>query len=256
MLPLSALTDFKVMIATPCQGGNTSALYSVSLMQLTAVAVREGLDLFLDTNSSSDVFGARNQMATKFLSMPEFTHLFFIDGDLGYMPESFFRLVMADKDVVSGPYPLKKYYFPDKLPRDLTREEFEHLYTAYPFTPLNGNESNGDGFVEVKETTTGFMCIKRHVLEKLTQAYPDWWYVDRKPDGEAGPVWDFFDPIRFGRRRLTEDYAFCKLCRDIGIPIFVDCNSKLDHLGQHIFRGDLAESLRAKSWPRLVMEVA
>ena len=34
-------------------------------------------------------------------------------------------------------------------------------------------------------------------------------------------------------RYLSEDYAFCRLWRDIGGKVFVDLECKLNHLGQH-----------------------
>jgi hypothetical protein len=45
-------------------------------------------------------------------------------------------------------------------------------------------------------------------------------------------------------RYLFEDYAFCRRWRDIGGKIWVELQCNLLHLGQHHFRGDLAESLR------------
>jgi hypothetical protein len=45
-------------------------------------------------------------------------------------------------------------------------------------------------------------------------------------------------------RYLSEDYAFCHRWRAIGGKVWVDLECKLMHLGQHLFRGDLAESLR------------
>lgn len=247
MLPLSALTEMKVLLGTPCYGSATTHLYSTSLFTLASMAVRSGLEISLEMNGTSDVFTARNQMATMVLQRPELTHLFFVDADIGFTPEAFIRLLVADKDVVAGLYPLKTYNWPDKLRKDMTREEFERLYTPYPFAPV-GTESDQHGFVEVSVATTGFMCIKRHVLERMTEQYPDWQYFDRKPDGRrVGPIWDFFDQFRVGHERFTEDYAFCKLWRDIGGQVFVDLVSKLDHLGQHIFRGDLHGSLLANS---------
>jgi hypothetical protein len=47
-------------------------------------------------------------------------------------------------------------------------------------------------------------------------------------------------------RYLSEDYAFCRRWRDMGGKIWVDLDCKLMHLGQHLFGGDLAESLRVQ----------
>jgi hypothetical protein len=48
------------------------------------------------------------------------------------------------------------------------------------------------------------------------------------------------------RRYLSEDYAFCRRWRDMGGKVWVDLNCKLTHMGQHLFGGDLAESLRVQ----------
>ena len=46
------------------------------------------------------------------------------------------------------------------------------------------------------------------------------------------------------RRYLSEDFAFCRRWRDMGGKVYVDLNSKLQHAGQHLYRGDLIESLK------------
>ena len=47
----------------------------------------------------------RNDCVAVFLANPRFTHLF-IDADIGFAPEAAFRLLLADRDVVAGVYPL------------------------------------------------------------------------------------------------------------------------------------------------------
>ena len=46
-------------------------------------------------------------------------------------------------------------------------------------------------------------------------------------------------------RYLSEDYAFCRRWRDIGGKVFIDINSKLDHQGQHVWRGNFRAHLDA-----------
>jgi hypothetical protein len=60
--------------------------------------------------------------------------------------------------------------------------------------------------------------------------------------------WRFYDCMvdPDSGRYLSEDYAFCRLWRDIGGKVWVDLECKLNHLGQHMYRGDLAESLRVQ----------
>lgn len=244
-----------VMLATPCYVSNVTMHYAASLFTLSAQAAYAGLGLRLETHASSNIASSRNQLVMKFLADPSLTHLFFWDADVMATPQAAFRLLLADKDVIAGVYPLKQYNWPDRLPAGMTRKKFEDLHMAYPFTPL-GTCTDDDGFAEVQETTTGFMCIKRDVFAKLIAAYPELYYIaDRGAGGEQkGKTWAFFDFMRTAdHRALTEDYAFCKLWRDTGGAVWVDVESKLGHLGQHLFQGDFAESLTAKSAPYLAV---
>ena len=69
-------------------------------------------------------------MAT-FLENKEWTHLFRIDSDIGFSPDSFYRLLLADKDVVAGVYPLKRENWPEEgVPAGATQADFERMYTS------------------------------------------------------------------------------------------------------------------------------
>lgn len=152
-------------------------------------------------------------------------------------------------------YPMKNFHWPaEGLPAGMTRTEFEERYTEYPFNPIgHGNArvsgyADGDGFVEVDEAPTGFMAIKRHVFSRMMERYPQLRYTPDGPPGhpQAHLHWLFFDCMVHPEtgRYLSEDFAFCQ--RAIGGKVWVDLECKLSHLGQHMFRGDLAQSLRVQ----------
>jgi len=44
---------------------------------------------------------------------------------------------------------------------------------------------------------------------------------------------------------LSEDFAFCKRWTDIGGEIWADLESRLDHVGPSVFRGDVATQFAA-----------
>jgi len=95
------------------------------------------------------------------------------------------------------------------------------------------------------------MCIKREVFTRMMEKYPELKYAPDGPPGhpEAHLHWLFFDCMvdPDSGRYLSEDYAFCRRWIDIGGKVWVDLQCKLQHLGQHNFRGDLAESLRLQN---------
>jgi hypothetical protein len=164
-------------------------------------------------------------------------------------------LLLADRDIAAGVYPMKRFNWPEEgLPAGPTREEFEKRYTEYPFNPIgHGSKrvsefADSDGFVEGAEAPTGFMCVKRHVFHDMMERYPHLRYM---PDGppnnpQAHLHWRFYDCMidPDSGRYLSEDFAFCRLWRDMGGKVWVDLECKLMHLGQHNYPGDLAESLR------------
>ena len=97
--------------------------------------------------------------------------------------------------------------------------------------------------VEIWNGGTGFMLIKREVLEKLKPIVP--WYVNDVTDlaGNIGAeqISQFFtesiEPET--KRLLSEDYHFCKTWRDNGGEIYAAPWVGLTHIGTYAFEGKL-----------------
>ncbi len=258
MLPASALKSMKVMFATPCYISAVTMNYVTSMFSLALDCRQVGLDCILHMHSESLITRGRNVIVLKFLAEQQFTHLFWIDSDIVFSSAAVFRLLQADRDVVAGVYPIKRTNWPAQgLPAGMTRQQFETRYTDYAFNPVHhstapiGPYVDTEGFLEVSEAPNGFMVIKRDVFTKMMAHYPELNYV---PDGppnnpQAHLYWRFFDCMvdPDSGRYLSEDYAFCRRWRDMGGKIFADFHSKLQHVGQQIFNGDLAESMRVQS---------
>jgi len=199
----------------------------------------------------------RNDCVAYFLANPAFTHLFWIDADIGFSPEAAFRLLLSDRDVAAGVYPLKREDWPaEGVPQGTTRRSFEERYARYTVNTGRLGKSevelviDRDGFMPVREAPTGFMCIKRKVFDRLVARYPELKYVPDWPKGtypEGGVHYRFFDVMvdKETGRYLSEDYGFCRLWEALGGEIYVDANSNLSHLGERTYRGDFAATLRA-----------
>ena len=257
MLDPSALRGFLPLIATPCYGGMTCRNYTLSLFRLQHTCLKAGIvfDVLLRAGDSL-VTRARNDCVANFLANKRYTHLFFIDADIGFTPDAALRLLLADRDVAAGVYPLKRENWPAAgLPEGTTKERFEALYARY--TVNTRGEDNvvkltidTDGFMKVREAPTGFMCIKRSVFDRLIAAYPDLQYQHDWPEGmfpQEGVHYRFFDVMvdPQSRRYLSEDYGFCRIWEKIGGEIYVDANSNLSHQGERLYTGDFAATLRS-----------
>lgn len=258
MLDPSALQRFRVLVATPCYGGSLYYTYVTSLINFIGAASQAGMGLeFFFRAGDSLVTRARNDCVAQFLSNPAFTHLFWIDGDIGFSPEAAMRLLLSDHPVAAGVYPLKRQDWPaDGLPEGMTRERFEQLAARYPVNA--GGEEGGqvdlkideDGFMRVADAPTGFMVIKRKVFDLLIEKYPDYRYEPDWPKGNVpggGVHYRFFDTMidPISRRFLSEDYAFCRRLQNLGQDIYVDANSNLTHMGQRMYMGDFGATLKA-----------
>lgn len=254
MLDRSALRDFRPLIMTPSHDGTFFFTYVASVIQLMAAAATVGLPInFMFQVGDSLVTRARNHLVALFLSEPQWTHLMWIDADIGFSPEAFYRLLQSNHDIAAGVYPLKREDWPQEgVPAGTKEQDFRELYTRYTVNagqaadPHVGLEVDADGFMAVREAPTGFMLIKRHVFEQMRQAHPELAY---RPDMigsiDPGLYYRFFDVSVDPEtgRYLSEDYTFCRRWEAMGGKVYVDANSNLAHQGGKIYRGDFGGSL-------------
>ena len=52
---------------------------------------------------------ARNNLVARAMNDPNMTHVMFIDNDITWNPVDLFKLILADKHLIGGIYPLKNY---------------------------------------------------------------------------------------------------------------------------------------------------
>lgn len=259
MLEPNALRDIRPFIATPNYGGTLTSTYVRSLLGLVNSAWSHGFAMqtrFLDGDSL--ITRARNRLVSEFMADPRWTHLFWIDADIGFEPEAALRLLMADRDVVAGVYPHKLDNWPvegirEALPAGTTRADFEARHPSFPFNLLEQHRARGvdaDGFMEVLDAPTGFMLIARRVFDRLAAAMPELRYTPDSVGLSASetlnrPHYRFFDVLAepANGRYLTEDYAFCRRWQSIGGKIFVDARSRLTHQGIKVYTGDFGRAV-------------
>lgn len=251
---LKKLKESVVIIATPCYGGVVTEQYSQSLFNLSIRAVANELRLgYATIANESLVTRARNELVHNFLESKG-THLMFIDADIGFQANDVLHMVMADKDVVTGAYPLKTHDWSavsnlassgNLNPVDLERSAIQYVINIQKPDPEMVGKSVDveikDGLVEVWDAGTGFMLIKREVLEKMIEAYPETLYYSDKDMTlplEKRKRYALFDTmIDTDQRYLSEDYTFCRRWQDIGGKIHMSVGTVLNHVGTTTYRG-------------------
>ena len=98
----------KLLIGTPCYGGQLFSGYFQSMMETAVNLTKLGIEFeMLNIGNESLIPRARNGIVAKFLSNDEYTHLMFIDADITFPWVSIVKLLLADKDLSGGCYPKK-----------------------------------------------------------------------------------------------------------------------------------------------------
>jgi hypothetical protein len=253
-------TVANVYVATPSYGAVVTTDYTLGLLDLYDEAAQRGFGMQVSFNSfDSLITRARNTMVAEFLADARFTHLMWIDGDIGFKGADVVRLLQADRPVVAGVYPLKIDGWPaagleQGLPAGSTKADFRARYAMYPAVARSDDalEPDADGFLDVLYAPTGFMLIKREVFLALMERFPELHCRSKlagRPELDEGTpaafLYAFFDTMidPDTRMYLSEDYAFCRLIARIGITPAVDVRSNFRHQGVAVFEGDLGRSL-------------
>ena len=96
------------------------------------------------------------------------------------------------------------------------------------------------GLVKLKDAATGFMLIKREVLQKMIDSYPELYFENDLNLDTEFEKWTYllFDVMheKETKRYLSEDYAFCRRWQALGGEVWLDL-VKLDHVGHFTFNG-------------------
>ncbi len=247
---------FQLVVATPCFGGQVSSIYASSLFALQrAVHKLSNVDLKVHLRDGDALITrARANLVALFLDDPAATHFLFIDADIGFAPEQVFRLMESGADMVAGCYPIKRINW-DKARRAMAadRPQLEAASLDYVLEIEDPDEVKVvNGFTRVRYAGTGFLMMRRHVLERMC-AHPDYaplqFFREHSHDALAGSKNRFalfecmIDPA--DGTYLSEDFAFCKRWTDIGGEIWADLDSRLDHVGPSVFHGDVASQFQA-----------
>jgi hypothetical protein len=184
-----------------------------------------------------------------------FTHMLFVDADMGFTADNLERLIMWDKDLVGCFGPTKWIHWEHVGEamlngRDPQVMTLRHAVNFYKYGPLDCV----DGFAKVKDFGLCFCLVKPSMFEKMMKAYPE---LQCKQMGwkDGGPyqsdyAYTFFDTLRDTEedRYLECDHAFLARWRRIGGEVWCDMTSNLAHVGRHDFRGNGAVFFMGREW--------
>lgn len=229
-------------------GSKCFGQFHKSAMQTAIELTKVGMPFTWSTPwNESLIPRARNNIVSEFLQS-DFETLFFIDADIEFSVEDVSKLWNLNKDVSCGAYRNKVDTSKLEVWKDGKLKNIE-------------NESKP---MTVDFAGTGFILIKRKVLEDMIKAYSEIEYsepifspkdnatladlrmqldedmisedVYKKRISEINCLYEhikyaLFDTMIDDGTYLSEDYTFCKRFRDSGGEIWCDPTIKLTHWG-------------------------
>jgi len=246
--------NLDIMVGTPVHG-DLCMDYTISLLEFQKECLARNIPMVFHFIKSSLVTQGRQMIVSKFLKS-KCSHLLFIDSDISFKFNIFEKMLLADKDIILTPYPVKS--FDTKKAKDSidrgNKLDLNLLGNQYTLTFKD--EPNRiyieNGIVELTRGPAGFMLIKREVFTKLIEKYPN--FIIKQStlvNGkliEDDSLYNFFDTF-FRQEDNTyhgEDYYFCKLCTDVGIKIHGLIDEYITHHGDYGYKGRLMDELTLK----------
>lgn len=243
-----------LMVGLPAFGGVLFDAVLLGMMELQRELDRRCIPLAtVVIRNESLVQRARNRIVAEFLDKPQFSHLLFIDADVGFTSDAVLRLLAHDKPLIGGLY---------------RRKMLERVDYAWNRLPAGQERRDATGAVTCAAVATGFMMMQRHVPIRMIEATvtkPSLWdrmrgrkflksplrYFPGDDGGEAGgwrdQTYTLFDCwIDETGNYLSEDYAFCRRWRDLGGEVWADPGILLTHNGTATFAGDPMETVHER----------
>ena len=258
----------KLYILTPCYGGVCYANYVISLMNTINLLKQLNIKYQVEyCCNDSLVPRARNNLIARAFSDPDMTHIIFIDADISWDPNDIIKLLVSDKHLIGGIYPLKRYNW-NKIVQDPSlvhswvqtqqQNEMYKNYSAEHFIQSKLVDYNvvlestsltiENNLSEVKYIPTGFMMMQRKTIELMQKAFPSTKYVDDVSylsEQQNNHAYALFDCGVEDNHYLSEDWLFCSRWKKMGGKIFMDVTVNLTHTGTENFRGSYLASILA-----------
>lgn len=208
----------RVMIAAPSYDGTITVWHASSLSETCKLGLTKDINVFcIYMSYDALVQRARNDIVQLAIES-DVDDLFFIDCDVDWNPEDFFKLLEHDVDIVGAIYPKKGD---------------EETYPIKVNTGVDGWSVNENGLAEVDGIATGFLKISKNALKQIYESCEEY----TEPHKEK-PIKMVFDIKIENGELVSEDISFCDKWKDLGGKIYFDPSINLSHVGTKRWTGN------------------
>lgn len=216
----------RVLVGTPCYAGMMHINYTKSILAFAVAGIP--FDTAFVGNESL-ITRARNTILSTFFYATGYSHLFFLDADVGIDAASLNSLLKSEKDVIGASVALKG-----------------HTPEGRPI--LNGTLEDGEDptnqlLCRMKHLGTACLILSRKAVSALVEdaikqdrIYKPGDYTGGNAGGPGRP--DHYDVFQVGcidGTYLSEDYWVCHRLRELGFDIYCDTSIHTSHAGMSFF---------------------
>lgn len=227
-----------ITVALPAYGNQISLATFNTVTSLVQVFMNKGIRGSMAAFSYPEVAEARNILLTGWYdSVPDSSHLLFVDSDMGFDPNLVLDLLMFNEPMVGALY---------------TRKAIPIQWAASglgdEITERRGN------FMKVAGLGMGCFLIRRDAIDIMLQKMPE--LSDTRMEFHAAKdmlpnriirAFDGFDnPDDKSAGRLSEDLAFCCRWRQCGGDVWGAMHHTIDHVGLYTYKGNYLQHIAEK----------
>jgi hypothetical protein len=212
----------KVIFALP--GRSYSGRFLQSWTELVHACLQNNIQPIMSQHYSPVVYYARNMCLggdnlrgvdqLPFNGQVDYDYIMWIDSDIVFSPQHFFKLLQHDKDIVSGLYMMSDNTHYATV--ETWDDEFFKKHGSFQFL-TRGAVKVKKGLFKVDYTGGGWMLVKKGIFESI--GYP-WFrpeYVEYEINGKQ--IMDF----------TSEDVGFSKAAKRKGYNIWIDPSIIVGH---------------------------
>jgi len=209
----------KVLIGTPCYDGRLDVWYTNSLTHTIKLSYEHNVEIVPIWLSFDALLQRARNDTIDVMLQDTFDDMIWIDSDIEWKPEDFFKLLDYPVDVVGGTYRKKG-----------DKEE-------YVVRQVEKRPKNELGLIPLDGLGTGFVRMSRVACQYLWDVSKP--YIDPKDGRERRMIFDVVVEDSQGIPSLiSEDiHAFNKLTAG-GYNIYLDPTIICNHIGPYKFVGD------------------
>lgn len=244
-----------ILIATPAYGSTVKLQFLNSLLQTQDAFNRKGIRHAFLGAANAEIVAARNFLASFMTERQEFTHLLFIDSDMGFAAAAVERLIAAGKPLIGCICPRRGIAL-DTFAR-LSRKGASQAVAAagamdfvVRYAPETRQVEIANGVVSVLGVGMALTLIRRDVFAALLETGRVTRY-DRHafgPEGLLGPMHGFFDPLQDGTAgHVSEDFSFCeRYVKTCNGEVWALASEVVQHVGDFSYAGSYLDHLAAR----------